>query len=90
MIRKCGKFLRRPVNNRVKMMGEEIKIVELLRKKGFITNRDSLKKLMILAIEENEKKAEKLKKNSIEILNNQKIMKQDQFLHLLASKLESH
>ena len=72
------------------MSREKIKIVEQLRKKGFITSRDSLNELMLLAIDENEKKAEVIKKNFFEITRSQKIMPQEQFLHLLASKLENY
>ncbi|TSE10343.1 hypothetical protein [Aquimarina algiphila] len=67
---------------------DKIKIVERLKNKGLITNRDSLNELMALAIQENEKQMEELKKNSINILNSQSIMPQEKFLSLLTCRLE--
>ncbi|WP_148639160.1 hypothetical protein [Aquimarina longa] len=69
---------------------EEIKIVKELEKKGFITSRDSLNQLMILAIKENEKKIGEIKKKSIEAFRNQKIMTKHQFLERLTIKLKSY
>ncbi|WP_234859052.1 hypothetical protein [Aquimarina aquimarini] len=72
------------------MSSEKIKIVEELRKKGFITHGETLNALTSLAINENEKKSELLKKSSIKMLNSSKVISQQQFLNLLISKLESY
>ncbi len=69
---------------------DKIKIVERLKKKGLITKRDSLDELITLAIQENNKKSENLKKNSINLLSSQKSISKDQFLNMLISRLESY
>ncbi|TPN83860.1 hypothetical protein [Aquimarina algicola] len=72
------------------MSKDKVKIIERLKKKGFITDKDTLNELMALALEKNRKEVENSKKNSIDILKSQDIMSRDNFLNLLSYRLENY